>query len=75
MKENFDTALIAIESKEEAERLAAVLKVNNIDSDVGRCASDIYAVGAKRFTYIIYVRDKDRELSAEIAKRFVSSRA
>ncbi|MBQ6258645.1 MAG: hypothetical protein IJJ79_03050 [Lachnospiraceae bacterium] len=71
----FDTALIAIESKEEAERLSAVLKVNNIDSDIVRSASDIYALGAKRFTYIIYVREKDMELSAEIARRFVSSRS
>ncbi len=71
----FDTALIAIESKEEAERLSAVLKVNNIDSDIVRSASDIYALGAKRFTYIIYVREKDMELSAEIARCFVSSRS
>ncbi len=72
--ERFDTALIAIESKEDAKRLQAVLKVNNIESDAVRSASDIYAVGAKRFTYIIYVKEEDRELSAEIAKRFVSSR-
>lgn len=71
----YDTALIAIESKEDAQRLSAVLKVNNIDSDIVRSASDIYALGAKRFTYIIYVREKDMELSAEIARRFVSSRS
>ncbi len=74
MMDRFDSALIALEKKEEAERLQAVLKVNNIGSDVVRSASDIYAVGAKRFTYIIYVKEEDMELSAEIAKRFVSSR-
>ncbi len=74
MMDRFDTALIAIEAKEEAERLRAVLKVNNIESDVVRSASDIYAVGAKRFTYIIYVKEEDSELAAEIARRFVSSR-
>jgi len=74
MMGRFDTALIAIEAKEEAERLRAVLKVNNIESDVVRSASDIYAVGAKRFTYIIYVKEEDSELAAEIARRFVSSR-
>ncbi len=71
----YDTALIAIESKEDAQRLSAVLKVNNIDSDIVRSASDIYALGAKRFTYIIYVREEDMELSSEIARRFVSSRS
>lgn len=74
MMDKFDTALIALEAKEEAEKLSAVLKVNNIDSDVVRSASDIYAVGSKRFTYIVYVKACDRELAAEIAKRFVSSR-
>lgn len=74
MMEGFDTAIIALEGREEAEKLSAVLKVNNIDSDIVRCVSDIYAVGAKRFAYIVYVRNEDSELSTEIAKRFVSSR-